>query len=49
MDPSSQKKSMLADADVKKKRTLMTFMTRPREELKEAAKNMQSKWKKTAY
>lgn len=47
MDPSHQKKSMLADQDVKNKRTLKTYMTKPREELKEAYKNVKAKWKKT--
>lgn len=47
MDPTSQKKSMLADEEVKKKRMLKTYMTKPREEIKEAYKNVRTKWKKT--
>ena len=47
MDPTSQKKSMLADEEVKKKKVLKTYMTKPREEIKEAYKNVKPKWKKT--
>lgn len=49
MNPMAQKKSMLSSKDIKedgKKKMLPTFMTKPREEVKEAMKNMQAKWKK---
>lgn len=45
MNPQCEKKSMLEDKDLKKK-ILPTFLTRPRQEVKQAIMNTKAKWKK---
>ena len=47
MDPTAIKKSMLSDKDIKAEKArvkLPTFMTKPRQGIKEAMKHVQSKY-----